>query len=511
VTETTRTSEREGFSAVHGHLAGAATLELTRRVEQVEEALAVGGDRLDPTVAARIAVSVAQVRERLELGVDHTVVALLGGTGSGKSSLFNAVCGLEFADVGVKRPTTSAVSACVWGEGGEALLDWLGVAPDRRIERESLLDGETEVPLRGLVLLDLPDHDSIAPAHRVVVDRLVPMADLLVWVVDPQKYADDALHSGYLRHLVGHEASMVVVLNQVDTLGPDVRGELVVDLARLLVEDGLEGVAIRTASARTGEGVPELRDRLAAVVARRSVAAERAGAELNDAATLLGSQVAGREPGSARLDVTHVVDVLTEAAGLRAIADAVGAVMRGGARAVPAFGLVQTDTVALARAGWLASVTRSVPVRWQDAIAARVASADLLRREVDDVLAHVTVATRRSRVAVGLFGSALVLSGCALAAGSVALGARIGGGAGASGETPWAWPVAGTLLAAAVLVGVGAQLARRSSARRRSERVLREGRAALEGVARRLLADPTAEVFAEHRRVRELADAVTAR
>ncbi|HEX5333990.1 MAG TPA: GTPase [Cellulomonas sp.] len=507
----TRAVEREGFGAVHGHLAGAATRELTRRVEQVDEALDVGGERLDPAVAARIAVSVAQVRERLELGVDHTIVALLGGTGSGKSSLFNAVCGLEFADVGVKRPTTSEVSACVWGEGGEALLDWLGVDVDRRIERESLLDGETEAPLRGLVLLDLPDHDSIAPAHRVVVDRLVPMADLLVWVVDPQKYADDALHSGYLRHLVGHEASMVVVLNQVDTLGPDVRNELVVDLARLLVEDGLEGVAIRTASARTGEGVPELRDQLAAVVARRSVAAERAGAELNDAATLLGSQVAGREPGSARLDVTHVVDVLTEAAGLRAIADAVGAVVRGGARAVPAFGLVQTDTVALARAGWLASVTRAVPVRWQEAVAARVASADQLRREVDDVLAHVTVATRRSRLATGLFASSLVVAGCALAAGSVALGLRLGRGSGTADDNPWAWLAAAALLGGAVLLAVGAHVARRAAARRRSERVLREGRAALEGVARRLLADPTVEVFAEHRRVRELADAVTAR
>ena len=114
----------------------------------------------------------------------------------------------------------------------DPLLDWLGVVPDRRIERESLLDGESEASLRGLVLLDLPDHDSIAPEHREVVDRLLPQADLLVWVVDPQKYADDALHTGYLRRLVGHEASMVVVLNQVDTVPEEVRAELVADVAQ---------------------------------------------------------------------------------------------------------------------------------------------------------------------------------------------------------------------------------------------------------------------------------------
>jgi GTP-binding protein EngB required for normal cell division len=511
MTETTRRAGREGSRAAHGQVVGAATIELTDRVERVERALVVGADRIEPAVAERIMASVTQVRERLELGVDHTVVALLGGTGSGKSSLFNAVCGLDFSTVGVKRPTTSEVSACVWGEGGEALLDWFGVALDRRIERESLLDGDTEAPLRGLVLLDLPDHDSVASAHRVVVDRMLPMADLLVWVVDPQKYADDALHSGYLQRLVGHEASMLVILNQVDTLGPDVREELVVDLARLLVEDGLEGVAIRTASARTGEGVPELRDRLAEVVARRSVAAERAGAEINDAATLLASQVAERDPSGARFEVASVVDVLAEAAGLSAIADAVGAVVRGGARAVPAFGLVQADTVALARTAWLASMTRGVPVRWQDAIADRAASGDQLRREVDEVLAHVTVAARRSRLGAWLFGSALTLAGAALAAGSITLGARLGATTSTSSGTPWALPTAVGLLAAAILAAVWAQLARRSAARRRSQRVLREGRSALEGVARRLLAEPAAEVIAEHRRVRELAEAATAR
>ena len=52
--------------------------------------------------------------------------------------------------------------ACGGGRRG-ALLDWLGVDPERRIERESALDGESQAPLRGLVLLDLPDHDSIEP------------------------------------------------------------------------------------------------------------------------------------------------------------------------------------------------------------------------------------------------------------------------------------------------------------------------------------------------------------
>ena len=48
--------------------------------------------------------------------------------------------------------------------------------------------------LAGLVLLDLPDHDSTVAAHRIEVDRLVALVDLLVWVLDPQKYADAAVH-----------------------------------------------------------------------------------------------------------------------------------------------------------------------------------------------------------------------------------------------------------------------------------------------------------------------------
>ena len=52
--------------------------------------------------------------------------------------------------------------------------------------------GREDRDLDGLVLLDLPDHDSTEVAHHLEVDRLVQLADLLVWVLDPQKYADAA-------------------------------------------------------------------------------------------------------------------------------------------------------------------------------------------------------------------------------------------------------------------------------------------------------------------------------
>ena len=71
--------------------------------------------------------------------------------------------------------------------------------------------------MSGLVLLDVPDYDSVTTEHSLQVDRLVPLADILVWVVDPQKYADAALHDGYLRGLGARQEDMLVLVNQVDS------------------------------------------------------------------------------------------------------------------------------------------------------------------------------------------------------------------------------------------------------------------------------------------------------
>ncbi|MCB0914014.1 MAG: ABC transporter, partial [Propionibacteriaceae bacterium] len=184
-----------------------------------------------------------------------------GATGSGKSSTFNALTGLDLSSVGVRRPTTSWASACIWGqEGAEELLEWLGIPPRHQTMRDSMLDtGRQDEALQGVVLLDLPDHDSTEVSHHLEVDRLVVLADLLVWVLDPQKYADAAIHDRYFAPLASHRDVMVVVLNHIDTVPAEKRDAMIADVRRLLAADGLDEVPVIAISARHGEGVDELR------------------------------------------------------------------------------------------------------------------------------------------------------------------------------------------------------------------------------------------------------------
>ena len=101
----------------------------------------------------------------------------------------------------------------------------------------------------GVVLLDLPDHDSTEVSHHLEVDRLIAVADLMIWVLDPQKYADAAVHDRYFKPMATHQDVMLVALNHIDTVPAERRQAMVDDVRRLLAQDGLPNVPVLAISA----------------------------------------------------------------------------------------------------------------------------------------------------------------------------------------------------------------------------------------------------------------------
>ena len=310
-----------------------STEALAAQTTSLGAALEAGGRQLDPTAVAAARSIVDKVGARSSITGNHTVVALSGATGSGKSSLFNAMVGSDVATIGARRPTTSRPSAAVWGEESAGpLLDWLGV--DQRHDVGSGADGGAAGgggggggagSLDGLVLLDLPDFDSRELSHRVEAERVLALCDVFVWVTDPQKYADALLHDEYLRALAGHDAVMLVVLNQADRLSPEAVTQCRDDLLALLRADGIRTASVITTSARTGAGVPELRHRLATAVAGHHAARQRLSADVTAVATTLRRDVADQEPKLDESADRRLVAALGRAAGVPVVLNAVEA------------------------------------------------------------------------------------------------------------------------------------------------------------------------------------------
>lgn len=296
------------------------------RLEGLAAATEAARGRLDDELVGRAATVVERGTSRLRLSAHHTVVGIAGATGSGKSSTFNALTGLELSAVGVRRPTTSWATACVWGtEGAGELLEWLGIPPRHQTTRDSMLDTRRESnALEGVVLLDLPDHDSTEVAHHLEVDRLVALADMFVWVLDPQKYADAAIHDRYLAPMRTHADVMVVVLNHIDTVPEERRDAMVDDVRRLLAADGIPDVPVIPISARHGIGIDQLKGEIEKRVADKRMTAGRIEADVRAAAGELRA-AAGDAPTRTLSDerVEALESALAEGAGVPAIVEAV--------------------------------------------------------------------------------------------------------------------------------------------------------------------------------------------
>jgi GTP-binding protein EngB required for normal cell division len=303
----------------HGGAREASRLQ--RRLEALNDARELAEGVLPDATLDEVLHVLERASSRRSLSADHTVVGFFGATGSGKSTLFNAVNGAEIATAAARRPTTSEPLASVWGaDGSEGLLDWLDV---RQRHHAGAVEGFADES-SGLILLDLPDFDSTRAANRQIVERLVGMVDVLVWVLDPQKYADAAVHNDFLAPLASHGAVTLVVLNQVDRLPEADVKPVMESLKGILARDGLGKVQVLAASALTGAGVDKVRAAIRQVVAGREALALRLSADVSQAAGQLMEASGHGEPAGVKGGTgARLAEELSRAANVPLVVDAV--------------------------------------------------------------------------------------------------------------------------------------------------------------------------------------------
>ncbi|WP_193103453.1 GTPase family protein [Brachybacterium sp. FME24] len=287
----------------------------------------------------------SRIDRRRALSAEHTVIGLFGATGSGKSSLVNALVGTDISRAAVRRPTTSAPVAAVLGAAGsDALLDWLEVEDRHHLDGTGVGLETAAAPQRsgrrakrkepattpGIVLLDLPDLDSVEAGNRAIAERMTGMVDVLVWVTDPQKYADAVLHQDFVRPFAGHDAVTVLVLNQLDRLRAAERDGVLDSLAGIARADGLDQAPVFATSAASGEGVDELREHLISLAHTREAAASRQRADVRSGAERLreAADPTGLPAGTSAAEVDTLIEDLATAARVEPVAQAVGASYR---------------------------------------------------------------------------------------------------------------------------------------------------------------------------------------
>ena len=303
------------------HGAAREASELHRRLEALDNARELAeGVLSDQTLDAVLDV-LERASSRRSLSSDHTVVGFFGATGSGKSSLFNAVGGAEIATAAARRPTTSEPLASVWGvPGSEPILDWLEV---KQRHHATAVPGFADEST-GLILLDLPDFDSTRAANREIVQRMVGLVDVLVWVLDPQKYADAAVHNDFLTPLASHAAVTLVVLNQIDRLPRSEVDPVLESLRGILARDGMGQVRVMGTSAVTGEGIDEVRAAIRRVVVQRQASSQRLAADVaRESSRLAAESGDGTAAGVTSRARARLADELASAANVPLVVEAV--------------------------------------------------------------------------------------------------------------------------------------------------------------------------------------------
>ena len=175
------------------------------------------------------------------------LVALVGSTGAGKSTLMNTVVGNQVSATGIRRPTTNSPVLACHPDDVRWFAENVFLPTLPRVRQQGLAmpgrDGllvlaASEGMPQGVAILDTPDIDSVVQAHREFAHQFLDASDLWLFVTTARRYADAAVWE-MLQDARDRGAALAVALSRVP---PAATAELAGHFDAMLEANGLGDV-----------------------------------------------------------------------------------------------------------------------------------------------------------------------------------------------------------------------------------------------------------------------------
>ena len=151
------------------------------------------------------------------------LVALVGSTGAGKSTLMNSLVGMQVSATGIRRPTTNSPVLACHPDDVRWFAENVFLPTLPRVRQQGLAmpgrDGllvlaASEGMPQGVAVLDTPDIDSVVQAHRDFAHQFLDASDLWLFVTTARRYADAAVWE-MLKDARDRGAALAIALSRV--------------------------------------------------------------------------------------------------------------------------------------------------------------------------------------------------------------------------------------------------------------------------------------------------------